>query len=127
MIIKDIVVSHLIKYNLINCSQHGFVKGRSCLINLLEFYEYIHKSIDHGHSVDIIYLDFQKAFDAVPHKRLLAKLQSHGFCDNIYRWIKNWLYQRKQSVLEIVVQAGRVLLVVSRKDLYWDLYCLLCI
>ena len=68
----------LIKHKLINSSQHGFLKSKSCLTNLLCFFEEITKWVDEGSPVDIIYLDFQKAFDKVPHQRLILKLKSHG-------------------------------------------------
>ena len=71
-IIRDHMMDFLIKHKLINPSQHGFLKARSCLTNLLCFFEEITKW------VDVIYLDFQKAFDKVPHQRLLLKLKSHG-------------------------------------------------
>ena len=60
----------LVKHKLINTSQHGFLKARSCLTNLLCFFEEITKWVDDGSQVDVIYLDFQKAFDKVPHQRL---------------------------------------------------------
>ena len=60
----------LVKHKLINTSQHGFLKARSCLINLLCFFEEITKWVDDGSPVDVVYLDFQKAFDKVPHQRL---------------------------------------------------------
>ena len=63
---------------MVNRSQHGFTGRRSCLSNLLEFLEYVTSQLDSGKPVDIIYLDFQKAFDKVPHKRLLNKLKAHG-------------------------------------------------
>ena len=50
-------------------------------------------------SVDVIYLDFQKAFDKVPHNRLLSKVQDHGIRGNIHRWLRNWLSGRKQRVV----------------------------
>jgi hypothetical protein len=62
-IIKDEIFEHLEKHNLIKDSQHGFTKGRSCLTNLLEFLEEITRVIDSGKPVDVIYLDFAKAFD----------------------------------------------------------------
>ena len=70
-IIKDKIVEHLQVFNLINDSQHGFMKGRSCLTNLLEYLETVTKLLDEGVPVDVIYLDFAKAFDKVPHARLL--------------------------------------------------------
>ena len=70
-LIKDHMVDFLVKHKLLNSSQHGFLKARSCLTNMLCFLEEITKWIDVGSPVDIIYLDFQKAFDKVPHQRLL--------------------------------------------------------
>ena len=51
-----------------------------------------------GHEWMYIYLDFQKAFDKVPHQRLLIKLKSHGMGFNIVKWIQNWLTDRKERV-----------------------------
>ena len=68
-IIKDEIIKHLNIFNLINGSQHGFTKGRSCLTNLLEFLEEVTNAIDNGKPFDCIYLDFAKAFDKVPHLR----------------------------------------------------------
>ena len=62
-IIRDHMMDFLIKHKLINPSQHGFLKARSCLTNLLCFFEEITKWVDEGSPVDVIYLDFQKAFD----------------------------------------------------------------
>ena len=77
-LIKDHMVDFLVKHKLLNSSQHGFLKARSCLINMLCFLEEITKWIDVGSPIDIIYLDFQKAFDKVLHQRLLLKLKAHG-------------------------------------------------
>ena len=62
------MMDFLFKHKLINHFQHGFLKARSCLTNLLYFLEEITKWVDVGRPVDVIYLDFQKAFDNVPHK-----------------------------------------------------------
>ena len=59
---------HLSKEAIRNFSQHGFLKARSCLTNLLCFLEEITKCVDDGSPVDVVYLDFQKAFDKVPIK-----------------------------------------------------------
>ena len=56
-------------------------------------------ALDESKSVDIIYLDFQKAFDKVPHSRLLSKLQAHGITGNILKWLQDWLTDRKQRVV----------------------------
>ena len=62
------MVEFLVKYKLINTSKHGFLKARSCLTNLLCFLEEITKWVDDGSPVNVVYLDFQKAFDKVPHQ-----------------------------------------------------------
>ena len=98
-LIKDHMVDFLVKHKLINSSQHGFLKARSCLTNMLCFLEEITKWIDVGLPVDIIYLDFQKAFDKVPHQRLLLKLKAHGIGNSITDWIEQWLTDRRQRVV----------------------------
>ena len=65
------MVRHLKDNKLINKSQHGFMGKQPCLTNLLEILEYITNQIDEGNPVDVIYLDFQNAFDKVPHARLV--------------------------------------------------------
>lgn len=96
--IKDSLVKHLDKYSLIRNSQHGFISGKSCLSNLLDFFEEVTKMLDEGEAVDLIYLDFAKAFDKVPHCRLLTKLKAHGIGGNVLNWIKAWLSNRRQKV-----------------------------
>ena len=86
-LIKDHMADFLVKHKMINPSQHGFLKARSCLTNMLCFFEDVTKWIDES-PVDIIYLDFQKAFDKVPHQRLLLKLRSHGIDEGIIKWIE---------------------------------------
>jgi len=61
--------------------------------------EYVTDAVDHGKLVDVIYLDFQKAFDKVPHRRLLNKLKAHGISGNILNWICEWLNGRQQRVI----------------------------
>ena len=98
-IIKDKITSFLDRHKLIIDSQHGFRNNRSCLTNLLEFYNYIFSNYDERVPSDIIYLDFKKAFDTVPHKRLLIKLKAHGMGDQLCSWVENWLTNRKQRVV----------------------------
>ena len=61
--------------------------------------EHISKWADDGSPVDVIYLDFQKAFDKVPHQRLLIKFKSHGMGESVVNWVRNWLSGRKQRVV----------------------------
>ena len=63
------------------------------------FFEEITKWVDDGSPVDVIYLDFQKAFDKVPHQRLILKLKSHGMGNSIINWIEQWLTDRRQRVV----------------------------
>ena len=67
-IIRDAMVRHLLENDLCTTAQHGFTNGRSCSTNLLETFESWTEDVDKGYSVDVIFLDFQKAFDKVPKK-----------------------------------------------------------
>ncbi|KAK4824970.1 hypothetical protein QYF61_021757 [Mycteria americana] len=80
-------------------SQHGFRKGRSCLTNLISFYDKVTRLVDEGKAVDVVYLGFSKAFDAVSHSILLEKLAAHGLDGCTLRWVKNWLDGRAQRVV----------------------------
>ena len=92
-------MEHVRKYNLIRDSQHGFLKQRSCLTNLLEFLEFVTDYVDKGYPIDVIYLDFQKAFDKVAHQRLMMKISALGITGEIFNWIKDWLNDREQRVV----------------------------
>ena len=98
-IIKDDMVRHLEKHKLIRPTQHGFMKGRSCTSNLLTFLEKITAAVDDGDAVDIIFLDFAKAFDKVPTERLLKKVWAHGIRGQLFTWISAWLRGRQQRVV----------------------------
>ena len=62
------------------------------------FLDKVTESINHGLSVDVIFLDFAKAFDKVPHQRLLCKLKAHGIRGKLLNWISAWLRNRRQRV-----------------------------
>ena len=66
------------------------------MTNLLTLLETVTRCLDKGDSVDIIFLDFAKAFDKVPHKRLLRKLENHGIGGKLWQWIESWLEGRLQ-------------------------------
>jgi len=80
----------MITNNLFTPHQHGFTAGRSCVTQLLAALNCWTKSLDEGHSVDIIYFDFAKVFDSVPHTRLLAKMESYGISGNLLGWLKSF-------------------------------------
>ena len=98
-IIADLIVEHLEINKLLIDSQHGFRHNRSCLSNLLEFFHKMFSIYDNSRAIDIIYLDFQKAFDKVPHKKLMIKTRALGIIDEISDWIEDWLTNRKQRVV----------------------------
>ena len=93
------MVHYLESQDVIKPSQHDFRSGRSCLTNLLEYLEYVTTQIDNRQPVDCVYLDFSKAFDNVPHQRLLVKLKTMGIEGKVLEWIRDWLSNRKQRVV----------------------------
>jgi hypothetical protein len=91
-LIRTHVMSHVLSD--ISEKQHGFVPGKSCLSNLLESLDIIFDMIASGESVDIFYLDFQKAFDTVPHYRLFLKLKYFGIHGKTLNVIRDFLTDR---------------------------------
>ena len=89
-IVKNHILSHLSINNLVSAYQFGFIPGRSCSTQLLQLLNYLTHHLDNGYSIDVIYLDFQKAFDTVPHQRLLQKLTSFGIHGNLLTWIESF-------------------------------------
>ncbi len=70
-----------------------------CTTNLLEFLEKLTKTVDEGEASDVVFLDFAKAFDKVPHKTLLEQLKAHGVKGRALKWVGSWLAMRKQRVV----------------------------
>ena len=93
------VMHHLQVDNLLSDKQFEFINGRFTTLQLLNYPEKCAEIIARGGVVDTIYLDFAKAFDAVPHRRLMGKLQSYGIKGNILKWIEQFLTGRTQVVL----------------------------
>ena len=91
-------MSHLDNENLLSSKQHGFVKGRSTTTQLLSYLTECVEAVSCGEVVDSIYFDFAKAFDSVPHQRLLSKLSSYGFSGLLLQWIRSFLLERQQIV-----------------------------
>jgi len=97
--ILSVLAGHVKDNQGIRPSQHGFMKGTSCLTNLISFYDQVTHLVDEGKAVDVVYLDFSKAFDTVPHSILLEKLAAYGLDGCTLCWIKNWLNGRAQRVV----------------------------
>ena len=77
----------------------GFRSGRSCITQLMESIHDWVDSLENKQPVNVVYLDYKKAFDSVPHERLLVKLHAYGIRGNLLLWIRSFLTNRKQRVV----------------------------
>ena len=98
-VVRTKISSYLETQGLYNDNQHGFRKGRSCLSQLLNYFDQINEQLEKGMGVDTIYLDFSKAFDRVDTETLLRKLSSLGIGGKLGRWIHSFLTNRTQEVI----------------------------
>ena len=98
-LIRDHIVSYMMNNKLFSDIQYGLRSLRSCALQLLEVMETWTKWLDDGKSFDCIYFDFRKAFDTVPHARLIKKLISYGIHGKMLSWVKSFLNNRKQRVV----------------------------
>jgi len=97
-IIKDSLIAYLLTNNLITKQQHGFLAKHSTCSQLLECANDWSFELNLRHSVDVAYIDFQKAFDSVVHSKLCYKLLAYGITGNLLSWITNFLSNRVQAV-----------------------------
>ena len=93
------IAEHLNTNNILIDEQFGFRAGHSCEAQLISVVEDVQLAMDNTSQVDMIFIDFRKAFDTVPHCRLLNKLSHYGIQGTTYDWIKIWLTQRTQRVV----------------------------
>ena len=98
-IIKTVIMDHCNINNIFSDSQYGFRQRRGCILQLLKVFDDWSKFIDSDIPVDAVFLDFRKAFDCVPHKRLLMKIEKLGISGNLLKWIKDFLTDRQKRVL----------------------------
>ena len=99
-VIRKKIIAHLEENALLNITQHGFTQGRSTITQLLAYYDTVLSMLEgrEEKNVEVIYLDFAKAFDKVDHKILLAKLSKLGICGKLHKWIEVFLNNRIQRV-----------------------------
>jgi hypothetical protein len=92
-------MAHLQNNKLLSEEQFGFRPKRSCTSQLLTTCDSWSQSIEEGDNIDVIFLDYRKAFDTVPHKRLAAKLEAYGVQGPLKQWIEDFLSDRVQRVV----------------------------
>ena len=98
-IVCERIISFMKNEKLFSNRQYGFISGRSTQLQLLEVLDKWTEALDEGHSIDCVYMDYAKAFDTVPHRRLLYKLSKYGINPKAVSWIENFLGNRIQQVI----------------------------
>ena len=99
-IVVSQIAKHLDRHRILDPNQHGFRKGLSCETRLIQFVQELHTNTAQGKQVDAIVMDFSKAFDKVAHNRLLYKLGKYGIEGKTKNWIKDFLTNRSQQVVQ---------------------------
>ena len=96
-LVRKAIVEHMTTNKVLSESQHDFLKGKSCVTQLLEYLEDITEAMDNGKDVDVIYLDLCKVFDKIPHRRLLKKLEKYRIKGKLLNRIKDYLLSDRRS------------------------------
>ena len=97
-LIREEIIRHMRINRLFSPLQYGFIDRRSTTLQLLYVLDEWTEIIDSGGTIEAVYMDFMKAFDKVPHVRLLKKLESYGIGGDLLKWISSFLTGRKQRV-----------------------------
>ncbi|TRZ13224.1 hypothetical protein HGM15179_013886 [Zosterops borbonicus] len=122
--ILSVIMQHLQGGQGLRPSQHGFRRGRSCLTNLVSIYDQVTCLVDAGRAVDVVYLDFSKAFDTVSHSTLLEKLAAWGLDRSTLCWVRNWLDgQAQRLMVNGAASSWGQSPVVFLRGLCWDQLC----
>ena len=98
-LVRDMLMKYLDDNKLFTKEQHGFISKKSCATNLIETLDIVTKSLSNGLTVNMVYIDFLKAFDMVPHKRLLHKIKGYGVKNDLLNWFESFLSGRRQRVV----------------------------
>ena len=100
-LLKDELTKYVETTSMLSKVQHGFCQGRSCLTNFLETFEAWTLALDQGYGIDVVYLDYRKAFDTVWHSGLLTKIQGYGVEGQLLAWIKSFLQGRRSDWVDV--------------------------
>jgi len=93
-LILDIITKQLEVKKIIRSSQHGFMKGKSYLTNMVAFHYVMTSWVDEGRAVNVVYLDLRKSFDTVSHNTIISKFKKCGIGEWTLRWVENWVTDR---------------------------------
>lgn len=99
VIIKDQMMTYLLQINVISPNQHGFLRKRSTTTNLLECIHDWVISVSHKSSVEVVYIDFSRAFDSIVFQKLFFKVKSYGIEGHLLNWIMSFVQNRTQCVV----------------------------
>ena len=109
-------MQHLEHNNILYSKQHGFRKNHSCETQLLITVDDLAKNLDEGSEVDLQNFDFSKAFDKVPHQRLLSKLNYYGIQGKTLAWINSWLTERSFQRVGVDSEGSSLVKVISARS-----------
>ena len=93
------IMNHLESNHILNDYQYGFRSSHSCQAQLISIIEELQLALDSHNQVDLLMLNFSKAFDTAPHQHLLKKLKHYGINGKLCNWLSTWLTQRSQRVV----------------------------
>ena len=96
------IMGHLEAHHVLVIYQHGFRRGHSCESQLITMIEHLARNLDHGKQTELLLLNFSKAFDTVPHKRLLKKLHYYGIRGQLIKWIDPGFAEELRQLLLMI-------------------------